>query len=427
MTRSNASTSTALAVINAVFLMWGLVTVLNDILIPHLKLLFTLNYTEVMLVQFTSFGVYFIMSAPCAAVLARIGYRATVIAGLGFSALGALLFLPAAAVPSYPLFLFAFFIMFTGITGLQVAANPYVGLLGEPRLASSRLNLAQMFNSVGTVLGPLVVGPLILVGTAMTATAVAKLPAILQASYRLQQARLIQWPYLVLALVLVSLAVVIWLFRLPPVSSKDERSYSRAGPGWLTAKSSQHAFIDALRHPHVFFGVIAIFLYVGAEVSIGSFMINYISLPQIGHITQAQAAHYVALYWGGAMVGRGIGWLLMKALDPRVLLGVFAIIAGMLVITTMSTYGDVAMWAVVSIGLFNSIMFPTIFALGIEDMGPLTGRASSLMIMGIAGGALIPVGQGWLADHIGIHHAFVLPLLCYAYVVFYGFKGSKLA
>ncbi len=422
MTRSNASTGTALVVINAVFLMWGLVTVLNDILIPHLKSLFTLNYFEVMLVQFTFFGAYFIMSMPCGAVLARIGYRATVIAGLGVTALGALLFLPAAAVASYPLFLVGFFIMATGITGLQVAANPYVSLLGEPRLASSRLNLAQMFNSVGTVLGPLVIGPLILAGTVLSASALAKLPAVKQAAYHLAQARLVQGPYLGLAIVLVLLAIAIWLFRLPPVESQDEPRQTGGA-----ATLHRHSFMDALRHPHVAFGVIAIFVYVGAEVSIGSFMINYISLPQIGNITQAQAAHYVAYYWGGAMIGRGIGWLLMKALNPRTLLGIFAIVAGALVITTMSTHGDFAMWTVVLIGLFNSIMFPTIFTLGIEDMGPLTGRASSLMIMGIVGGALIPVAQGWLADQIGVHHAFVLPLLCYAYIVFYGFKGSKLA
>lgn len=414
MTRPNASTRTALIVINAVFLMWGLMTVLNDVLIPHLKGLFTLNYFQVMLVQFTFFGAYFVMSVPCGALLSRIGYRGTIITGLLVTALGALLFLPAAAAVSYPLFLFAFFIMATGITALQVAANPYVSLLGEPRLASSRLNLAQMFNSVGTVLGPYVIGPLILTGSVLGATALAKLPEAQQLLYRVQQARIVQGPYLALTVTLVLLAVAIWLFRLPPLAARDE-----------APSSGEHRFMDALRHRHVALGVIAIFVYVGAEVSIGSFMINYIALPQIGHVSEAQAAHYVALYWGGAMVGRAVGWLLMKVLNPRSLLGTFAIMAGLLVLTTMFTHGNTAVWAIVSIGLFNSIMFPTIFTLGIENMGVLTGRASSLMIMGIVGGALLPVAQGALADHIGIQHAFVIPLLCYVYILFYGFKGSR--
>ncbi|KQX96440.1 MFS transporter [Rhodanobacter sp. Root480] len=416
MPRSNASTRTALIVINAVFLMWGLMTVLNDILIPHLKGLFTLNYFEVMLVQFTFFGAYFIMSVPCSALLARIGYRATIITGLLVTAVGAVLFLPAAAVSSYPLFLFAFFIMASGITALQVAANPYVSLLGEPRLASSRLNLAQMFNSVGTVLGPYIIGPLILSGATLGAAALAALPEAEQVAYRMSQARLVQGPYLVLTVVLVLLALAIWLFRLPPLATSEDAS-----------AASEHRFIDALRHPRVALGVVAIFVYVGAEVSIGSFLINFIARPDIGNISEAAAAHYVALYWGGAVVGRAVGWLLMKVLDPRTLLGVFALIAGLMVIGTMASHGNVAVWAVVSIGLFNSIMFPTIFTLGIDNMGPLTGRASGLMIMGIVGGAVLPIAQGALADQIGIQHAFVIPLLCYVYILYYGFKGSRLA
>jgi FHS family L-fucose permease-like MFS transporter len=416
MPRHTASTRTALYVINAVFLMWGLMTVLNDVLIPHLKTLFTLNYFQVMLVQLTFFGAYFIMSVPCGAVLARVGYRATIILGLLVAALGALLFLPAATLASYPLFLGAFFILATGITGLQVAANPYVSLLGEERLASSRLNLAQMFNSLGTVIGAHVIGPLILTGTALGAMALAQLPAAQQAVYRLEQARLVQGPYLGLAIVLVLLACAIWWFHLPPLAEREG-----------DAGNDEHRFADALRHPHVAFGVLAIFLYVGAEVSIGSFMINYVSLPQIGDVSQGDATVYLSLYWGGAMIGRLVGWLLMKVLDPRIILGVFAIIAGLLVLTTMLTHGHVAVWSVVAIGLFNSIMFPTIFALGIEKLGPLTGRASSLLIMGIVGGALIPPAQGFLADRIGLQPSFVLPLLCYIYIVFYGLKGSRTA
>ncbi|NII09938.1 sugar MFS transporter [Oleiagrimonas sp. C23AA] len=417
MSRQNASTTTALVVINAVFFMWGLMTVLNDILIPHLKGMFTLSYFQAMLVQFCFFGAYFIMATPWGAVLSRIGYRATIIAGLVLTGIGTALFLPAAAVASYPLFLFAFFVMATGITGLQVAANPYVSLLGEERHASSRLNLAQAFNSVGTVFGPYVIGPMILAGTVLGAAELAKLPAVQQAAYQAAQAKLVEGPYAVLAVVLVVLAVAIWLFRLPPLEAKEEQS----------AAKDEHSFFDALRHSHVFLGVIAIFLYVGAEVSIGSFLVNYIALPDIGHMSEHDATKYVALYWGGAMIGRFVGAALLKVLDPRKVLGFFAIIASLLVITTMSTHGNVAVTTVVAIGLFNSVMFPTIFTLGIDKMGPLAGKASSLLIMGIVGGALVPLAQGALADHIGVQHAFVLPLLCYLYIMFYGFKGSKVA
>ena len=281
----------------------------------------------------------------------------------------------------------------------------------------ARLNLAQAFNSVGTVFGPYVIGPMILAGTVLGAAELAKLPAVQQAAYQAAQAKLVEGPYAVLAVVLVVLAVAIWLFRLPPLEAKEEQS----------AAKDEHSFFDALRHSHVFLGVIAIFLYVGAEVSIGSFLVNYIALPDIGHMSEHDATKYVALYWGGAMIGRFVGAALLKFLDPRKVLGFFAIIASLLVITTMSTHGNVAVTTVVAIGLFNSVMFPTIFTLGIDKMGPLAGKASSLLIMGIVGGALVPLAQGALADHIGVQHAFVLPLLCYLYIMFYGFKGSKVA
>ena len=417
MTADRSSNRKALYVINAVFFMWGFLTALNDVLIPHLKSVFTLNYFQAMLVQFTFFGAYFVMSMPSGALLARIGYRSTIVTGLLVAGAGALLFWPAAGMMSYPLFLAAFFILATGITALQVAANPYVSLLGEERLASSRLNLAQMFNSLGTTLAPRLVGPLILSGTVLGAVELARLPQAQQLAYRVEQAQMVQGPYLGLAIALVLLAVAVRLFRLPPLAAGEHE----------TPSGNEHRFIDALRHPHVLFGVIAIALYVGAEVSIGSFLINYISLPRIGGISQGEATTYVSLYWGGAMVGRFFGWLLLKRVNPRMLLALFATIAGALVLTTMLTHGHLAMWSVVAIGLFNSVMFPTIFTLGIEKLGPLTGRASSLLIMGIVGGALVPLAQGALADRIGVQEAFALPLLCYAYIVFYGLKGSRTA
>lgn len=411
-----AGQRTALTVITTIFFMWGFITALNDVLIPHLKSVFTLNYTEVMLVQFTFFGAYFLMSLPSGKLVSRLGYRLSIVAGLAVTGAGALLFLPAALAQSYPLFLLAFFVLASGITLLQVAANPYVSLLGAPERASSRLNLAQALNSLGTTIAPKLGGLLILSSAVLGSAELAKLPAAQQAAYKLQQAHLVQGPYLVIALVLFALAVLVWLFHLPAVQDADAH-----------ADDARHGFGDALAHPRVWFGMAAIFVYVGAEVSIGSFMINYISLPGIGDMPEARAAGFVSLYWGGAMVGRFIGSALLTRIDTRRLLAFNAVMAGLLVLATMLTHGHVAMWSVIAIGLFNSIMFPNIFTLGIEKFGALTGKVSSLLVMAIVGGAVIPLAQGALADHIGVQHAFVLPLVCYAYIVFYSLKGSRVA
>ena len=404
----------AFAVTTAVFFMWGFLTALNDSLIPHLKAVFELNYTRAMLVQFTFFGAYFLMSLPSGWLVEKLGFKQGMVAGLAIAGVGAAAFWPAAQWHSYALFLGALFVLATGITVLQVAANPYVALLGPARTGSSRLTLAQALNSLGTTLAPLFGAWLILSNTVLSSAQVDALPAAQQLTYRTHEAQSVQGPYLGLALVLVLLAVVVWLFRLPSLAENTVRS-----------DSGKHTLLDALRVPHVKFGVIAIFCYVGAEVSIGSFMVNYLAQPEIGHISEQQASHYVSLYWGGAMVGRLVGSALLAWLDPRKLLAAFAAIAGVLVVTSMLGTGDVAMYAIIAVGLFNSIMFPTIFALGIERLGPLTDKASSLLIMAIVGGALLPLAQGALADHIGIQHAFVLPVLCYAYIIFYGRSGSK--
>jgi len=404
----------AMGVLTTIFFMWGFLTCLNDILIPRLKSIFQLNYAQAILVQFTFFGAYFLMSLPSGRLVAHLGFKRGMVAGLAIAGVGAAAFWPAAQWHSYPLFLSALFVLATGITVLQVAANPYVALLGPPRTGSSRLTLAQALNSLGTTLAPLFGGWLILSNTVLGSAQVTALPAAEQLAYRTHEAQSVQGPYIGLALVLVLLAVIVGLFRLPALAENTEQ-----------ADREKHTLLDALRQPHVKFGVLAIFFYVGAEVSIGSFLVNYLSQPEIGHISEQQASHYVAWYWGGAMVGRLAGSALLAWLDPRKLLAAFALIAGALVLTSMLTHGDVAMVSIIAVGLFNSIMFPTIFALGIERLGPLTDKASSLLIMAIVGGALVPLAQGFLADHIGIQHAFVLPLLCYAYIIFYGRRGSK--
>jgi MFS transporter, FHS family, L-fucose permease len=404
----------AMGVLTTIFFMWGFLTCLNDILIPHLKSTFQLNYAQVMLVQFTFFGAYFLMGLPAGRLIATLGYKKGIVAGLAIAGVGALGFWPAAGLHSYAAFLGALFVLATGITVLQVAANPYVALLGPEKTSSSRLTLAQALNSLGTTLAPLFGGLLILSNVVKSPTDLAKLAPAEQLVYQTQQAHAVQFPYIGLALVLFLLAIFVWLFRLPSLTETT-------GKG----DHGKHNFMEVLRHPHVLFGVLGIFFYVGAEVSIGSFMVNYLSMPEIGNMSEQQAAHYVTFYWGGAMVGRFIGSWLMARISPRKLLATFAAINTLLVLTTMLSSGDLAVYSIIAIGLFNSIMFPTIFALGIERLGPMTSKASSLLIMAIVGGALIPKLQGIFADHIGLQHAFFLPLLCYLYILFYGVRGSR--
>ena len=411
--RPNLSSRTAMAVLSVIFFTWGAMTSLNDVLIPHLKAVFAMNYAQTMLIQFTFFSTYFVMSLPAGKVVARVGYKPSIVIGLVVAGLGALAFYPAARLPSYPLFLLALFVLASGITLLQVSANPYISLLGDPRGAPSRLNLAQALNSLGHTLAPALIGPLILAVAVLGGDELLRLSATQQETYRIAQAQSVQLPYLGLACGLFALAGLVYLFRLPPLIEATER-----------ADNARHTFTEVLRHRHLRLGVIAIFVYVGAEVSIGSFLINYIADPRIGNIDVGVAARYVSYYWGGAMIGRFIGSALLKTLDARRLLGVFALVAITLLATTMSSDGLLAMWTVIAIGLFNSIMFPTIFTLAIRGLGPLTSRASSLLVMAIVGGAVVPLLQGLLADRIGVQHAFVLPLLCYGYVAWYGFRGS---
>ena len=405
----------AMGVLTTIFFMWGFLTCLNDILIPHLKSIFQLNYAQAMLVQFTFFGAYFLMGMPAGRLVAALGYKKGIVLGLAIAGIGSLGFWPAAGLQSYPAFLVALFVLATGITVLQVAANPYVALLGPERTSSSRLTLAQALNSLGTTLAPLFGGMLILSNVVKSPTELAVLAPAQRLIYDTQQAQAVQFPYIGLAVVLFLLAIFVWLFRLPALNDATDKD-----------DHGKHGFIEVLRHPHVLFGVLGIFFYVGAEVSIGSFMVNYLSMPDIGHMSEQEAAKYVSWYWGGAMVGRFVGSALMAKFSPRRLLASFATVNALLVLTTMLSHGSVAMYSIIAIGLFNSIMFPTIFALGIERLGPMTSKASSLLIMAIVGGAVIPRLQGMLADNIGLQHAFFLPLLCYLYIVFYGLSGSKI-
>jgi len=400
-----------LAMVTTLFFMWGFLTSLNDILIPHLKTVFDLNYAKAMLIQFAFFTSYFVFSLPSGKLIDKVGYKKAMVAGLFTMGIGALLFLPAASVPSFPFFLTALIVLAAGMTILQVSANPYVAILGPEKTAASRLNLAQAFNSLGTTIGPKLGGMLILSGAPLAAGAIAAMSAPQLQAYRVEQASSVKMPYLVFALALMALGVAIALFKLPAIASVEQRSGVVHDSIW--------------RHTHLILGAIGIFVYVGAEVSIGSFLVNYFSQPDIGNISELAAAGLLSFYWGGAMVGRFIGSALQQKIAANKILGVAAIVAALLVITSMLTFGHVAMWTIIAVGLFNSVMFPTIFTLGIEGLGPLTGDGSGLLVAAIVGGAIIPELQGIIADRIGIHHAFFLPILCYIYIAYFAFVGSQ--
>ena len=409
---SSASYTGPLAVVTTLFFMWGFLTCLNDILVPHLKPIFDLNYTRVMLIQFAFFGAYFLFSIPSAWIIDWMGYQRSMVAGLLTMGVGAFLFVPAASVPSYPLFLFALIVLAAGITCLQVAANPYVTVLGKPTTASSRLNLTQAFNSLGTFLAPFFGSLFILSAAPKTIEDIRALaPDALQA-YRLHEAATVKTPYVGLGIALVVLAAAIASFKLPKIEHAQHKVGEKVNDSiW--------------RHPNLILGAIGIFVYVGAEVSIGSFLVNYFSQPDIGGLTEKVAASFVAFYWGGAMVGRFIGSGLLQKMSTGRLLGICAICAAALVAVSMLTTGHTAMYSIILVGFFNSIMFPSIFTLGVAELGPLTGDGSGIMIMAIVGGALIPVAQGAIADRIGIHHAFFLPVICYLYILYFALSGSK--
>ena len=385
----------ALVVLTTLFFMWGLITSLNDILIPHLKAIFTLNYVQAMLIQFSFFGAYFVMSFPSGYLVEKVGYRNGIIIGLATAGIGCIGFYPAASQHSYGLFLAALFVLASGITLLQVAANPYVAVLGPPKTAASRLNLTQAFNSLGTTVGPWVGSVLILsVATSGAGTT--------------------QIPYLILAGVLFVIAIVFSRFKLPAILTdkplEDDSVVARP------SRSIWH-------YRHLVLGALAIFMYVGAEVTIGSFLVNFMSQPDIGALPESTAGRYLSLYWGGAMVGRFIGSAVLRRVQPGYLLAFNAACAVTLLLVTIASHGTTAMVAVLAIGLFNSIMFPTIFTLAIANLGKHTGEGSGVLCMAIVGGAIVPLIAGFFADRFGIALSFFVPALCYAYIVYYGVKG----
>ena len=400
-----------LAIVTTLFFMWGFITSLNDILIPHLKSIFDLSYARAMLIQFAFFSAYFLFGMPWSWIVNAIGYQKSMVAGLLGMALGAGLFIPAAHFASFPLFLGALIVLAAGITGLQVAANPYVVVLGKPETASSRLDLAQAFNSLGTTLAPALGGVLILSTAPLLVDQIQHLsPQALQL-YRVQQAASVMMPYLALALLLALLAWLIASSRLPTIEAAHDPHGTCDDSLW--------------KHPNLLFGTLAIFAYVGAEVSIGSFLVSYLGLADIAGLSAKSAATLVSLYWGGAMIGRFLGAAILRRITTGHLLAICAVCTTSLVVMSMLTTGHVAMWSILAVGFFNSIMFPSIFSLGVAELGPLTAGGSGILNMAIVGGAILPLIQGAIADHIGIQHAFFIPVICYAYIVFFALSGSK--
>jgi FHS family L-fucose permease-like MFS transporter len=417
-TSSPAGTNTSylapLAVLTSLFFMWGFLTCLNDIIIPHLKAVFELNYAKAMMVQFAFFTAYFVVSLPSGAFVKKVGYKAGIIVGLGIAAAGCLLFYPAAGARSYPMFLGALFVLASGITLLQVAANPYVAVLGKPETASSRLTLTQAFNSLATAIAPYF-GSLVILSTAVKSKAeIAALSPSAADAYRVAEAASVQKPYLGLTAALVVLAVAIAAFKLPKISGSED----------ATEAGSDSTHKSAWSYRHLVLGAVAIFVYVGGEVAIGSFLVNYFKEPNIGGLAETAGAKLVGFYWLGAMIGRFIGTFTLRVWKPGKVLGIHAVGAIALVALSMLTSGSTAMYAIIAVGLFNSIMFPTIFTLAIDGLGKHTSQGSGILCMAIVGGALIPVLQGVVADAIGIHHCFIVALLCYVYIAWYGAKGS---
>lgn len=406
----------SLIIVTILFFMWGLLTSLNDVLIPHLKSIYTLSYVQAIFVQFCFFGAYFIVSLPAGVLIRKIGYQNGAVAGLVIAAIGCALFYPASQ-SGYALFLFAFFVLAAGITILQVAANPYVAVLGNPQTASSRLTLTQAFNSLGTTVGPYFGGLLILTtGAVMSAAEVSALPEAAQAIHRAKEAASVQGPYLALGAALLALALFFAFAKLPKITHTDDNGTSGNSDGAKSVTS----------FPHLVFGAIGIFVYVGGEVSIGSFLVNFMGEKDVAGLAAVTAAGYVSLYWGGAMVGRFIGFAVMRVVSPGKTLAFNAACSIGLIVTAVYANGPIAMWAILAVGLCNSIMFPTIFSMALHRLGKFTGQGSGILCMAIVGGALVPLLQGYAADHVGLRLSFFIPAACYAFILFYGLKFARL-
>lgn len=401
MSTQSQNNNTALSVLTALFFMMGFITCMNDILIPHLKAIFELTYAQAMLIQFCFFTAYAVMSIPMGKLVEKLGYKNGVIGGFLLTAVGCLLFYPAAGSASYPIFLGALFILASGVTLLQVAGNPYVTLLAKPGKESSTLTLVQAFNSLGTTIAPLFGSLLILTDATQQLT-------------KAQEVESVQIPYLGLAGLLILLAIFVKMIKLP-----DARKIAEA-----ETEHNPDGKTSVWQYKHLVLGAIAIFCYVGAEVSIGSLLVSV--MEETAGLSHSTGAKYLALYWGGAMVGRFLGSAVMNKIAPNKYLAFNSVMAiSLITIAILANGGAVSMWALLAIGFFNSIMFPTIFSLATKGLGKFTSTASGIICTAIVGGAVVPLIQGFAADHVGLLLSFIVSALCYLYIVFFAVKGYR--
>ena len=432
MKANNKTYNKAFYLLTLLFFLWGFITVLVDSLIPRLRELFTLTYFEAGLVQFAFFGAYFLLSIPASYILSKIGYKGGIILGLLTMAFGCLLFYPAASFRIFGIFIVAYFILAGGITLLQVAANPYVAVLGTEDKASSRLNLSQAFNSLGTAIAPAIGALFILSDTIKNSNQIQQLTEIEKQSYYASEAAAVQYPFLGLALFIILIALVFFFVKLPK----------------LINESQTGSYKKVLKNKRVVLGVLGIFFYVGAEVAIGSYLINYFLDMNLDELiknsdtmssiaasllnsdlalkdSKAIVGVFVTFYWTGAMIGRFIGAYLTRIIKPGYVLALFASFASVLVLTSIASQGLLAMWSILAVGLFNSIMFPTIFTLAIDGLGPLKPKASGLLCTAIVGGAIIPPLFGYFSDIAGFKNALFFIIACYTYILYLGFKSAK--
>ncbi|HEY1803229.1 MAG TPA: sugar MFS transporter [Terracidiphilus sp.] len=386
--------------VTALFLTFGFITTLNMSLVPHLRSIFNVGYKSAMLAESAFFLAYFVFSAPTSKLIEWIGYKKTMVVSLFIQVVGCLLFIPAAKLVNFPLFLTACFVVGAGVTALQTSVNPYAAILGPESSAPVRLTLAQAFNSIGTTVAPIFAGAFILTDPTKFAT-----PAAI--------ANTVRAPYVGIAAALLVLGIAVAFSHLPHI---DQPPSSHVSEGAVASKS-------VWGYRHTVLGALGIFLYVGVEVGLASIAVNYFKSQ--GMSSFKTASDLASLYWFGALVGRLLGsWILTKV-RSGILLGIFGFAASALLITSMATSGNVAIWTLVLCGFFNSIMFPNIFTLGIAGLGPMTSKGSGLIMTAIVGGAIIPALLGAAADRYGIQHAFVIPLICYLYIAWYGLWGSK--
>tara|TARA_R110001632_G_scaffold2635_3_gene11643 strand:- start:4545 stop:5858 length:1314 start_codon:yes stop_codon:yes gene_type:complete len=434
---TNKSYKSAFIFLTTLFFLWGFITVLVDSLVPRLKDVFEMSYANTVLVQFAFFTAFFVVSLPAGFILTKIGYKKGIVLGLVIMALGCLLFYPAAEYRNFNVFLFGYFTLAAGITVLQVAANPYVALLGSEDGASSRLNLSQAFNSLGTTIAPVVGALFLLSDSVKTSQEINVLNEVDKANYYAAEAGTVQTPFLLIAASIGILALIFAFIKLPKVMEESPKG----------------GYLSLLKNKLLLLGALGIFVYVGAEVAIGSFLVNYFDDMNLAVVVaenetmmniantiastfnktfsnsdpKSLLAIFVIFYWGGAMIGRFVGAYLTRIISPGKVLSIFALLAVAMITISINTTGLISMWSILAVGLFNSIMFPTIFTLSLEGLGDLKAQASGLLCMAIVGGAIIPFAFGSLIDGFGFKTAFTLTILCYGYILFYGRLKSKKA